>query len=295
MSCATQPTPTRWPLRALMTLTGVRGDEALNCDGHGTVPVSDMEISARLKQATNRLKAQGIDSENGRVDYRALAGSSAFSEYKALTYALRDFDPAALTSDAERMAFWINLYNALMIHAVIAYGVRRSVNDDWGFFDRTAYIVGGYRFSANDIEHGILRANAGHPALPGPWFRADDARQAFCMRSIDVRLHFALVCAAKSCPPIAFYEAERLETQLEVATRNFMSGGGVEIDRAQRIVGLSRIFSWYAADFGARLFGYWQQERLLEFAARYAGEDADFLRTPGLRVRFLRYDWTLNV
>ena len=119
-----------------------------------------------------------------------------------------------------------------------------------GFFARIAYAVGGYRFSADDIEHGILRANAGHPAIPGKQFTNRDSRSAFALDRFDPRIHFALNCASRSCPPINVYLAENIDQQLDLATRNFINGGEFSVDVKNMTVTLSTIFRWYAPDFG---------------------------------------------
>ncbi|NDJ76884.1 MAG: DUF547 domain-containing protein [Chloroflexi bacterium] len=289
----------RWPVRVLHTLYRIDRREALNCAAHrAEVQGTGQEIAAQLKQATNGLKAAGIDVETGTVDYPALANSEAYRAYTAATAALCDYDPASLTSDDERLAFWLNLYNALVIHAVIAVGVRERVTEARGFFERAAYIVNGYRLSADDIEHGILRANAGHPFLPGRQFGPHDPRRAMRLPQRDPRLHFALNCGATSCPPISFYSAENLDAQLDLAARNFLNGGGARLERKNGVLWLSRIFSWYATDFGAALYGYRGQHRLLAYVRPYLNDEADqaYLddHATTLRVRFLPYDWSLN-
>jgi hypothetical protein len=259
---------------------------------------ADADIAGRLRLAINALVGQGIDVETGRVDYARLASSPDFAAYQAAARGLAAFDPAWLTTDAERKAFWINLYNALIIHAVIAYGARRTIREIPAVFDRAAYNVGGRRYSANDIEHGLLRANRGHPFIPGGQFAPDDPRLAHAVATLDPRLHFALVCAAKSCPPIGFYRADRLDAQLDLAARHFINSGQVRLDRATMRVSLSRLFSWYAADFGGALFGYRHQDALLRFIAPYLENSGDcaFVTEHARRLTlvFTRYDWTLN-
>jgi len=287
-------------LRLLRAVYRVRPNEALNCVGateSGHAPTPGADLAAYLKQAISRLQAEGIDPATGLVDYAGLARSDSFREYEAAVGALRDFDPHTLGDHAARLAFWLNLYNALIIHAVIAYGPRGRITEVAGVFERAAYVVGGWRLSADDIEHGILRANAGHPFLPGARFESGDPRRALALERLDPRLHFALNCGAESCPPINFYDADRFDAQLDLAARHFLSTGGLRLDRAARTVHLSRIFSWYAADFGGAWFGYRRRAALLRTVAAWAApEQVEYLRAhaDGLRVRFLPYDWSLN-
>src|SRR5262249_33790817 len=136
-------------------------------------------------------------------------------------------DLATLSSRDARLAFWINVYNALVIDAVIAFHVRRSVTEGrlglLAFFRRAAYVVGGYRLNCDDIEHGILRGNRGRPFVPGPQFGPADPRRALVVRPPDARVHFALNCASRSCPAIRAYDAEQIDRQLDLAARSFVA------------------------------------------------------------------------
>jgi Protein of unknown function, DUF547 len=104
---------------------------------------------------------------------------------------------------------------------------------------------------------------------------------------IDPRIHFALNCGARSCPPIRDYEPEALDAQLELATRAYLEAETVlEPDRGR--VRLPRLLRLYAADFGDRA-------RQLEFASRYLPQLAALLRETdaGIGVRYSRFDWTV--
>jgi hypothetical protein len=249
----------------------------------------------------NALKAEAYGPTNGsapsdQVDYARLRASPAYAAYCECARRLQSFDPAVLASRAERLAFWINLYNALIVDAVIQIGVKRSVNEAPGFFWRAAYAIGGQRYCAFDIEYGILRANASHPAIPGPHFGARDPRRRYSLERLDPRVHFALVCAARSCPPIGVYDAARTDEQLDMAARIFIQNGGVEIDRAAGQVRLSRIFQWYAPDFGGRPFALGDKRPLLKFIVDYLADEAEweYVLRGKPTIRFQPYDWSLN-
>lgn len=239
---------------------------------------------------------EGFDGAAGRVDYLRLRVSPTYAEYQECADHLRTFDPASLVHDQARLAFWINLYNALIVDAVIRFGIRRSVQELPGFFWRAAYDIGGKRYDSTDIEYGILRANRGHPAIPGAHFGKADPRLAFSLRRLDPRIHFALVCAARSCPPIGVYDAQDIDRQLELATRSFINHGGAELDRARGVVRLSKIFQWYAPDFGARPLGLGDRTPLLKYVSSYMADEAsrDYVLAGRPRVRFMPYDWSLN-
>jgi hypothetical protein len=80
-----------------------------------------------------------------------------------------------------------------------------------GFWKIHCYNIGGAVYSLDDIEHGVLRANRGHPAAGGrPQFGPEDPRRrGLVVQELDPRIHFALNCGARSCPPIRVYTEEK--------------------------------------------------------------------------------------
>ncbi|HKZ85249.1 MAG TPA: DUF547 domain-containing protein [Anaerolineae bacterium] len=282
--------------RLILLRYGVPPDFALNRDLEPPDAAASEPVAADLRRIINAPKAEGFDVEHGRVDYARLRSSPVYAEYRQCAARLRSFDPAMLSRREERLAFWINLYNALIVDAVIRLGVRRSVNEAPGFFWRAAYDIGGRRYCSFDIEYGILRGNRGHPAIPGPHFGPRDPRLAYSLERLDPRIHFALVCAARSCPPIGVYDAERIDAQLDLAARAFINNGGVEVNRSAGEIRLSQIFRWYAPDFGGRPLGMGDKTPLLEYIADYLDDEGcrEFVLRSRPKVLFLRYDWSLN-
>ncbi len=258
-------------------------------------PETGPALGAALKQAVNALKAEGMDEAGRHVDYAHLRHSAAYTTYRTqLTPRLHQLDLATLTTRAHQLAFWINLYNALVLDAAIAFQVQSSVTEGragvFSFFRRAAYTIGDQRFSANDIEHGILRANRPHWAIPGPQFGPSDPRLIWRVTPLEPRIHFALNCASRSCPPIGVYDADRIEDQLELAAAAFVAGE-VAIDPTAGVITLSSIFKWYAADFGG-------PAGVLALLQRHAPNDATraWLAAHGAtaRWRYRPYDWGLN-
>jgi hypothetical protein len=188
-------------------------------------------------------------NDAGRLDYAALRASAEFARAEAAARRLADVDLDRVTARAERLAFWINVYNAQALHGVVRLGVRRSVLSVWNFYGRVRCRVGGETFTLDDIEHGILRANAPRKLPPWPAFSRRDPRRRHGVDPVDPRIHFALNCAAASCPPVSVYRADAIDAQLDLAARNFVNQE-VTLDPSGR-VRCSRIFKWYARDFGA--------------------------------------------
>lgn len=167
--------------------------------------------------------------------------------------------------EAERLAFYINAYNATVLRTV-AERFRQGFSvekDRFALFDEPLVSLGGKQVSLNHLEHEIIRPGFDEP-----------------------RIHAALVCAARSCPPLLprAYRAEDLDRVLEENMQRFLaSAERNRIDIPGRRLQLSRIFDWYAKDFGGK-------QGLPAYADRYT--DAD---VAGFDVSFLEYSWELNL
>ncbi len=252
----------------------------------------DKPIDIALFLAMAELKAEFIDPEGGKIAYRAIGGSEMFKKYKELAGGLRSFDLKSLKSRDERLAFWINIYNTAVIHGVIELDIEKSVKETPRFFYRIAYEIGGHLFSLSDIEHGMLRGNRRAPyGLRRP-IRKQDQRLHFTVDPMDPRVHFALGCGARSCPPVGFYEPDRIAFQMQLVAESFINSPNVEISPKKMTISLSRIFKWYRGDFGGH------KNALLETILNFLdeGDKKDFLRENKnrIKVRYQPYDWSLN-
>jgi hypothetical protein len=257
---------------------------------HETASGESIDIALTLSMAD--LKAQFIDSEKGQVQYHAMRNSEQFQKYKDLTKRLHAFDLQSLKDRKQKLAFWINIYNAAVIHGVIELGLKKSVKEILLFFDRIAYEIGGHRFTLNDMEHGILRGNRKPPYRFWKPFGKNDPRLDFAPLPMDPRIHFALVCGARSCPPIGFYEAEQIDFQLQLAAESFINSFQVRILSEKHSVLISSIFKWYKADFGG------SDLALIDTLLNYLdeGENKTYLKTnrERIQIQYQPYDWNLN-
>ncbi len=222
-----------------------------------------------------------FDSLNGRG-----YDSSNFS----WTAALRNYDLELLKTRQEGLSFWINIYNTIVVDGIIQLGIKSSVKEVMGFFSRIKYIIGGYSFSPDDIEHGILRANKRHPSRPFRQFGSFDTRKRYALEELDPRIHFALVCGSRSCAPIRFYTPQGIDRELDTAATNFINSSEVVVIPEEHRIVLSMIFKWYQKDFGGL-------DGVIDFIIRYFDDDKrSFLSEHryGLTVDYLYYDWNLN-
>ena len=258
------------------------------------VKLSNLEkkdIAQELKEAINYLKGDFYDLESGKVNYSAMKGSESFENYKQATAYLKNFDLISLKTRESKLAFWINIYNSLVVHGIIELEIKNSVREYSKFFESVSYNIGGYNFSLDEIEHGILRRNIKKHLFARRPFANSDARTQFIMSELEPRIHFSLVCGSKSCPPIGTYQEEKIDKQLDIAVGNFVNGPDVFIEKDKNRLKLSKIFKWYKADFGTDI-------QLIEFFAQYKKdpEEKSYLEKnkSNLSFSYLEYDWNLN-
>lgn len=207
----------------------------------------------------DRILAASVRDE--LVDYR-LIRENWREELKRYLAEMAEVDPDGLDRH-DRLAFYINLYNATMIRAVV--DERPGFNpadDDFAIFKRPLVALDGERLSLDALEHEIVRKKFDEP-----------------------RIHVALVCAALSCPPILprAYRGEDLDAVLEANMRRFVNDPTRNrIDHEARTLELSSLFDWFAEDFGGK-----------QAVPAYVGAYTDG-KTKGYSVSFLPYSWELN-
>lgn len=254
-----------------------------------TVPISATEAVEALRGLGNALNVEAI-GDDGKVDYERLRGSTTFAELERTSRVLQLVDPLELSADASAIAFWINLYNVLAIHAVIALDIRESVMEMPSFFGVVAYRIGDFVLTLDEIENGILRRNAPHPMTKARLFGDEDPRLSLCPSHVDARIHAALVCASTSCPPVAFYRADDLDAQLDLAADNYVRSD-VEVDEVERCVRLPITFRYYEPDFGreagVKLF-------VLQHSSGPQHESLQAAFANDYPLAYHRYDWSLN-
>eukprot|EP00850_Spirogloea_muscicola_P019628 SM000195S05275 [mRNA] locus=s195:216834:219746:+ [translate_table: standard] len=233
-------------------------------------------------------------SDDGRtVRYNALKSSQAYGQYVAATEELQRVDLFTLTR-MEKMAFFINVYNSLVIHAMVEGGTPSNILQRLFFYKQNMYHIGGVDYSLDDIENGVLRGNSppSTSLTKSRPFDRSDPRRFQAIQPMDPRVPFALNCGAKSCPPITVYTAENLDDALANATAAFLEGE-YEFDKTTASVTLSNIFDWYKEDFGSSeeervrwVFHHLDQSRQAEL------EEA--LAESRVAITFRKYDWDVN-
>ena len=214
------------------------------------------------------LLAAYVDAD-GMVDY---AGIQQNREHVLDPYleALAEADASALSSD-EAFAFWINAYNALAIDLIVRHYPVDDIFEthDENPFEKEVGMIAGHELSLDELEHNFI----------------DDQFD-------DPRFHFAIVCAAMSCPPLRTeaYTGDRIDEQLQDQAETFIHGHEDNQIAGQRDrIAISTIFDWFKDDFGGGPEG--MQRYLADF---FEGDTRKQLKQGAYEVSFTDYDWTLN-
>jgi Protein of unknown function, DUF547 len=195
-------------------------------------------------------------STTGKVNYKGFKEDLEILD--SYMRSLNENAPSESATKEARLAYWINAYNAVTIRLIVVnYPLTSITKLDGGKpWDVKRYSNGGKKMSLNDIENNILRPMG------------------------DARIHFALNCAAKSCPPILneAFTAENVNKLLEQRTRQFINSSRTVIEKDA--IKVSKVFDWYGKDFG----------NVVDFVNKYAKVKA----SKTAKVTFADYDWSLN-
>lgn len=217
----------------------------------------------------NGLLKKHVDNK-GFVDYAGFKKDQA--ELKKYLDLVEKNAPGDKWSKDEKLAYWINAYNAFTVQLILDNIPNKIksikdigskvkipfVNTPW---DVKFINIGGKKMDLNNIEHGIIRKEFGEP-----------------------RIHFALVCAAKSCPPLRneAYEASKLSKQLDDQGVDFLNDSFKNQVSAKEAK-LSNLFKWYGGDFRDKM-------PVIDWVNKYAKVKAD----KSADISYLDYKWDLN-
>ncbi|MGB5418551.1 DUF547 domain-containing protein [Algibacter sp.] len=160
----------------------------------------------------------------------------------------------------DKLAYWINAYNAMTIDLILRHYPIKSIKDIKNPWDQRLWKLGEKWYNLNEIEHDILR------------------------KMDEPRIHFAIVCASFSCPKLQnkAFKSENLDGQLSEVTREFLSDPNRN-DISENDIQLSKIFQWFAKDFK-------QQGSLIDFLNVYSPTKI----SAKAKKSFKDYDWALN-
>lgn len=216
------------------------------------------------------LQAQNVDhspwtsilkkyvSENGQVDYQNLKKDrKLLTDY--ISY-LGKNTPNENWKKEDKLAYWINAYNALTVDLIIRNYPIKSIKDIKTPWEQRLWKLGNTWYNLDEIEHDILR------------------------KMNEPRIHFAIVCASYSCPKLQneAFVASKLELQLTTATKTFLADKNRN-ELSENSLKISKIFDWFSIDFK-------QNGSVIDFINQYS--DINISKTA--KVKYKEYNWSLN-
>ena len=234
---------------------------AVNAPTSNADPISHDIWNGLLKKLVN---------DKGFVDYAGFKKDQA--ELKKYLDMIEENAPGDKWSKDEKLAYWINAYNAFTVQLILDNTKNKItsikdigskvkipfVNTPW---DVKFINIGGKKMDLNNIEHGIIRKDFKEP-----------------------RIHFALVCAAKSCPPLRneAYIASKLDKQLDDQGNDFLNDA-YKNKVSEKEAKISNLFKWYGGDFKGKT-------TVLDWVNKYSKVKAD----KDAEISYLTYSWDLN-
>ncbi len=259
---------------------------AMQTENADSVVVQTNENPEKVITSGDNRKTEVEPSQNKLVQlsqefmYAAKTGEETSAFISQLSSISTDDLISTVKTDDDKKAFWINLYNAYTQVAVKKNPEEYKKRGQ--FFGNKQIEIAGKQFNLDDIEHGILRRSKikwslGHlnKLFPGK------AERQLRVDKLDYRLHFALNCGAKSCPPIAFYKPENINQQLDLATNAYLRSEA-EYDEAGNVIKLPALMSWFRRDFGGK-------KKMMKILRQLYIVPAN--KNP--KIKFKDYDWTL--
>lgn len=221
------------------------------------LPETGIEIEKATHEQWDVLLKKYVDLE-GNVDYKNFK-----NDIGALNTYLNNLSihaPSDNWSKSEKLAYYINIYNAATVKLILDNYPIKSIKDIKSPWLKKRVMIGDREWSLGGIEYKILR------------------------KMDEPRMHFAINCASYSCPKLLneAYTSAKMESQLQKATMEFLNDSKrnrIEKNKVQ----LSKIFKWYNKDFT-------QNGSLISYINMHSGKNI----SNKIKIEYLEYNWTLN-
>ena len=220
--------------------------------------VEDIEIAEAFSHSVFNDLLQKHVSSQGNVNYKGFkTDRTALKNYIT---SLGENMPNDTWTKNDKLAYWINAYNAMTIDLILRNPSIKSIKDIDKPWDQRLWQLGNKWYNLNQIEHDILR------------------------KMNEPRIHFAIVCASVSCPKLqnTAFTASELDNQLINATKEFLSDTSNN-NLSKNSVKLSKIFKWFAKDFK-------QNQSLIDFLNKYSEIEI----SQNASKSYMDYNWNLN-
>ena len=226
--------------------------------GFQTYAVNNMEARKSIDHTQWNILLSKYVSKDGKVNYKGFKkDEKALQKYLEV---LQKSTPSESWTKSEKLAFWINAYNAFTVQLILDHYPVKSIKDIKNPWGKEFIVIGDENYSLEDIEHKILR------------------------KMNEPRIHFAIVCASYSCPDLlnTAFTAENMEQQLDASAKRFVNDTSKNTTSKDKIE-ISKIFDWFSGDFE-------KQGSLIDFINKYSTVKID----KNAKIKYKTYNWSLN-
>ncbi|GMS95569.1 hypothetical protein PENTCL1PPCAC_17744 [Pristionchus entomophagus] len=250
-------------------------------------PVTVTELNEQLIRIIQPIY-DNICVGKGTVAYYRLTENDDLLRYLMKCKQLQTVNLSQSSPD-ERLALFINLYNMLCIHIIYKYGPPTSVWQRRKFVNTTYYTIDGHNYALQSILNGILRSNRRGKDMLWKPFGDQDQRLPLIIPIIDPSIHFAISTADRGAGPLRAYSVHRVRDQLrEQVSRLIGKDEWVKIEPKKKTVYVSKMFKWYAEDFGS------SNVKILEWIIDHMDDPHDIDKKTELKKMYLAGEYKID-
>ncbi len=246
----------------------------LMCCNNGSV-TKNMQTSQKSGVNYNQLSQDLLEAIKQKANTKNITDQLASVSSDELA--------AALQTDDEKLAFWVNIYNAYII--LILQDNPDLYKDRGSFFKKEQVHIAGEVLSFDKIEHGFIRNST--LKLSKGYIRAlfpGKLEKKFRVENKDPRIHFTLNCGAKDCPPVYVYQPATLEEDFDQVASTYLNRVS-EYDESKQVVKTTPLFNWFTGDWGGK-----DGVKDMLYKYKIIPKDHD-----NIDLEWKDYDWTLDI
>ncbi|CAB3406672.1 unnamed protein product [Caenorhabditis bovis] len=258
-----------------------------------------VECNAKLAQLLEDVYIDILDDDNRSIVYQNLQFNANFNNYAQFARQLKYLDLTSSTSSIdERLAFFVNIYNIMLIHMTLKCGPPQSIWQRRKLVNSTYYQIGDHKYALHSVMNGILRGNRKGPGMLWKAFGKHDGRLVLALPQCEPLVHFAVITGSKTTPPLRVYSSKNIYRELRDNAKSTLLFGDkyLRVDIKKNVIHLGKTFKWYCEDFGGT------KEKMIQWILEILDDDDSDKKhnlerlyfTGDYSVEYIPFDWSTN-
>ncbi|CAB3406671.1 unnamed protein product [Caenorhabditis bovis] len=265
-----------------------------------------VECNAKLAQLLEDVYIDILDDDNRSIVYQNLQFNANFNNYAQFARQLKYLDLTSSTSSIdERLAFFVNIYNIMLIHMTLKCGPPQSIWQRRKLVNSTYYQIGDHKYALHSVMNGILRGNRKGPGMLWKAFGKHDGRLVLALPQCEPLVHFAVITGSKTTPPLRVYSSKVFDEQIQNIYRELRDNAKstllfgdkyLRVDIKKNVIHLGKTFKWYCEDFGGT------KEKMIQWILEILDDDDSDKKhnlerlyfTGDYSVEYIPFDWSTN-